>query len=46
MWHVEDVGDVILIGFVYNAIYVRDVADRSNTPKGCNAMYAEDVEDR
>ena len=20
--------------------------DRSNTPKGCNAMYVEDVEDR
>ena len=24
---------------------VRDVRDRSNTPKGCNAMYVEDVED-
>ena len=45
MWHVEDVGDVILIVFVYNAIYVEDVEDRSNTPKGCNAMYVEDVED-
>ena len=25
--------------------YVEDVKDRSNTPKGCNAMYVEDVED-
>ena len=24
---------------------VEDVEDRSNTPKGCNAMYVEDVED-
>ena len=39
MWHVKDVGDVILIVFVCNAIYVEDVEDRSNTPKGCNAMY-------
>ena len=23
-----------------------DVEDRSNTPKGCNAMYVGDVEDR
>ena len=22
------------------------IEDRSNTPKGCNAMYVEDVEDR
>ena len=45
MWHVEDVGDVILIFFECNAIYVKDVEDvedRSNTPKGCNAMYVED----
>ena len=30
-------------------MYVGDVKDfknRSNTPKGCNAMYVEDVEDR
>ena len=27
-------------------MYVEDVEDRSNTPKGCNAMYIEDVEDR
>ena len=26
--------------------HVEDVEDRSNTPKGCNAMYVEDVEDR
>ena len=25
---------------------VKGVKDRSNTPKGCNAMYVEDVEDR
>ena len=25
---------------------VKDVKDRSNIPKGCNAMYVEDVEDR
>ena len=24
---------------------VRDVKDRSNTPKGCNVMYVGDVED-
>ena len=23
-------------------MYVEDVEDRSNTPKGCNAMYVED----
>ena len=45
MWHVEDVGDVILIVFVYNAIYVENAEDRSNTPKGCNAMYVRDVKD-
>ena len=27
-------------------MYVRDVEDRSNTPKGCNAMYVGDVKDR
>ena len=26
-------------------IYVEDVEDRSNTPKGCNAIYVEDVKD-
>ena len=25
--------------------HVKDVEDRSNTPKGCNAMYVRDVED-
>ena len=45
MWHVEDVGDVILIFFECNAIHVEDVKDISNTPKGCNAMYIEDVKD-
>ena len=27
-------------------MYVEDVEDRSNTPKGCNAMYVGDVEDQ
>ena len=44
MWHVEDVGDVILIFFECNVIYVKDVEDRSTTPKGCNAMYVKDGE--
>ena len=26
-------------------MYVEDVKDRSNTPKGCNAMYVKGVED-
>ena len=26
--------------------HVGDVRDRSRTPKGCNAMYVKDVEDR
>ena len=34
-----------MVSFECNAIYVKDVKDRSNTPKGCNAMYVEDVED-
>ena len=25
---------------------LKHVGDRSSTPKGCNAMYVEDVEDR
>ena len=45
MWHVEDIGDVILFFFKCNAVYVEDVEDRSHTPKGCNAMYVEDVKD-
>ena len=32
MWYVKDVGDVILIFFACNAIYVEDVEDRSNAP--------------
>ena len=43
MWLVEDVRDVILVFF--HAIYVKDVEDRSNIPKGCNAMHIKDVED-
>ena len=31
-----------MVSFECNAIYVKDVEDRSNTPKGCNAMYVED----
>ena len=31
-----------MVSFECNAIYVKD---RSNTPKGCNAMYVEDVKD-
>ena len=34
-----------MVSFECNAIYVKDVKDRSNTPKGCNAMYVEDVKD-
>ena len=26
-------------------MYVEDVEDRSNTPKGCHSMYVADVED-
>ena len=32
-----------MVSFECNAIYVED---RSNTPKGCNAMYVKDVKDR
>ena len=35
-----------MVSFECNAIYVKDVEDRSNIPKGCNATYVEDVEDR
>ena len=34
-----------MVSFECNPMYVEDVGDRSNTPKGCNAMYVEDVED-
>ena len=30
---------------LYMSKHVKDVEDRSNTHKGCNAMYVEDVED-
>ena len=33
---------VILIFFECNAIYVKDIKDRSSTLKGCNAMYVKD----
>ena len=45
MWHVEGVGDVILIFSECNAVYVEDVKDRSNTPRGCHAMYVKDIKD-
>ena len=35
-----------MVLFECNAIYVKDVEDRSNTPNGCNAIYVEDVKDR
>ena len=34
-----------MVSFECNAIYVEDVKDRSNTPKGCNDMYVKDGED-
>ena len=34
-----------MVSFECNAIYVKDAEDRSNTPKGCNAMHVEDVKD-
>ena len=34
-----------LIWYHLNVILCMYVEDRSNTPKGCNAMYVEDVED-
>ena len=42
MWHVKDVRDVTLIFVEYNAIYVKDIEDRSNKPEGCNAMDVKD----
>ena len=32
MWHVRDVGNVIPIFFECNAIYVKDIKNKSNTP--------------
>ena len=34
-----------MVSFECNAIYVEDVKDRSNIPKGCNAMCVGDVKD-
>ena len=34
-----------MVLFECNAIYVKDVEDRLNTPNGCNAMYVRDVKD-
>ena len=31
-----------MVLFECNAIYVKDVENRSNIPEGCNAMYVED----
>ena len=47
--HIFDHTFCNMVLFECNAIYVEnveDVKDRSNTPKGCNAMYVEDVKDR
>ena len=35
-----------MVSFECNAIYVKDIEDRSYIPKGCNDMYVRDVEDR
>ena len=54
--YVEDVEDenihtflfitsLIINGFSIWKKHVEDVEDRSHTPKGCNTMYVEDVED-
>ena len=32
-----------MVSFECNPMYVDDVEDRSNTPKGCNARYVEAV---
>ena len=34
-----------MVSFECNAICVKDVKDRSNTPEGCNAVYVEGVKD-
>ena len=34
-----------MVSFECNPVYVEDVKDRSNAPKGCNAMHVKDVED-
>ena len=54
--YVEDVEDenihtflfitsLIINGFSIWKKHVEDVEDRSHTPKGCNTLYVEDVED-
>ena len=43
-----DVGGVEIQSIEYctkDQSNVEDVEDRSNTPKGCNAMYVDDVKD-
>ena len=43
-----DVGGVEIHSIEYctkDQSNVEDVEDRSNTPKGCNAMYVGDIED-
>ena len=43
-----DVGGVEIHSIEYctkDQSNVEDVEDRSNTPKGCNAMYVKDIED-
>ena len=34
-----------MVLFECNAIYVKDVKDRSNTPNSCNAIYVKGVKD-
>ena len=48
----EDVGMILRLRAFNHTIkfyvcrkHVKDVEDRSNTHKGCNAMYVEDIED-
>ena len=41
----EDIKGVLRYINTRDQSNVEGVEDRSNTPKGCNAMYVEDVED-
>ena len=43
--YVEDIEDIKTSHNRCLLKYVKDVKDRSNTPKGCNAMDVEDVKD-
>ena len=38
---------VVCVFYTYNLTlkHVRDVGDRSSTPKGCNAIYVRDIGD-